>query len=426
MTTRHRHKDGSWRLLDGVARNLLEDPAVRGIVVNARDVTEQRRLEEEFRQAQKLESIGRLAGGVAHDFNNVLTVILSSAESLKSDLESGTRVDLEYIDEIQAAGKRASDLTRQLLAFARKQVIAPVPLALNTVVQNSEKWLRRILREDINLVVSLQPDLWQVRCDPGQIEQVIMNLVVNGRDAMPGGGKLTIETTNTLIEESHLALYPFMHTGPFVRLAIRDSGVGMTPEVKAHLFEPFFTTKAPGEGTGLGLATVYGIVKQSSGFIVAESEVGHGAVFEVYFPRILEKTAAMNAPSATPKGGTETVLLVEDDPQVRKVTVRTLLAGGYRVLVASNGREALDVAARELEGALDLLVTDVIMPGMNGRAVADELRRVRSDLRVLYVSGYTRDAISEAGVLDSGIEFLQKPFTAAALLDRVRAVLDSP
>jgi CheY-like chemotaxis protein len=281
-----------------------------------------------------------------------------------------------------------------------------------------------MLREDIELVLRLQPDLWQVRCDPGQIEQVIMNLVVNARDAMPGGGQLTVETTNTWIDEAHVASHPFMRAGPFVRLAIRDSGVGMTPEVKAHLFEPFFTTKPLGMGTGLGLATVFGIVKQGGGFVVAESDTGHGATFDVYLPRIFAEAATASAEPATTGVGKETVLLVEDDPQVRKVTVRSLLAGGYRVLVAGDGCEALEVAAREPQGEIHLLVTDLIMPGKNGRAVADELSRVRPDLRVLYVSGYTQDVIS-AGVVESGIAFLQKPFTMGALLQRVRAVLDS-
>ncbi len=421
---RYRHKDGTWRQVEVTARNLLHDPAVQGVIVNGRDVTEQRHLEDQVRQSQKLAGIGRLAGGVAHDFNNLLTIILSCAETLKDDFGAGSPAQAGLVDEIQAAGKRAAELTRQLLALARKQIIAPVPLDLNAVVRGSEKLLLRILGEDVDLVVNVQPALWTVRCDQGQVEQAILNLAINARDAMPGGGRLSIETTNVQIDERFVASHPFMRTGPHVRLTIRDTGVGMTPEAKAHVFEPFFTTKPQGKGTGLGLAMTYGIMKQNGGYIHVESDAGRGATFELYFPRIVDATVTAPAASTTTRRGTETILVVEDDPLVRKVILRSLMAVGYRVLAASSGREALEVAARE-KGAFDLLLTDVIMPGLNGREVAGELRSRRPDLRVLYMSGYTQDVISQAGVLDSGIDFLSKPFTAALLLDRVQAVLDA-
>jgi PAS domain S-box-containing protein len=377
-------------------------------------------LEVQLQQAQKLESIGRLAGGVAHDFNNLLTVILSCAD----EVAAGSPAQPGLIEEIRAAGKRAAELTGQLLAFARKQIIAPVPLDLNAVMRGSEKLLRRVLGEDVELVASLHPALWTVRCDPGQVEQVVLNLAVNARDAMPSGGKLMIETANTEIDEGFVALHPFMKRGPHVRLTIRDTGVGMTPAVKAHVFEPFFTTKPPGKGTGLGLAMVYGIVKQNDGYILVESEVGQGTTFRLYLPRSVAATASEPAASTTRMRGTETILLVEDDPQVRKVAFRSLMAAGYRVIVAGGGREALEVAARE-KGPLHLLLTDVIMPGLNGREVAEELRRSNPGLRVLFVSGYTQDVISQSGVLGSGFEFLPKPFTASILLEGVRKALDT-
>jgi len=423
VTLRLRRGDGTWCVVDALCRNLLHDPAVEAVVVNMRDVTEQRRLEEQVQQAQRLESIGRLAGGVAHDFNNLLTVILSCAEALRADLEAGGAPSVEDVSEIQAAGGRARDLTRQLLAFARRQVIAPVPLDLNAVVDGGQKMLRRLLGEDIALEVTLQPGLWPVRCDPGQVEQVLLNLAVNARDAMPRGGKLAIETRNLAGEPDGAVEHA--DAGRWVRLTVRDSGVGMDPDVKSHVFEPFFTTKPSGQGTGLGLATVYGIVKQSEGHIHVDSAPGSGTTFDVCLPATADALAvAPPQPAATSTRGTETVLVVEDDPLVRAVTVRALRAGGYRVLVASDGGEALATDAGALS-QVRLLVTDVVMPGMDGRALAEALRRVHPDVRVLFVSGYTQDLIAERGVLASGVEFLPKPFTAASLLARVRAVLDA-
>jgi PAS domain S-box-containing protein len=417
-------KDATTIPVDTISTPIREGSELTGAVIAFRDVRRRKEMEAQLAHAQKMEAVGRLAGGVAHDFNNLLTVILSCAEVLKDDLHAGPPGQLELAEEIQAAGKRASELTRQLLAFARRQVIEPVVLDLNSIVRGSEKMLRRVLDENIEVVVRLQPNIWAVRCDPGQIDQVILNLAVNARDAMPNGGRLTIETANAQVGDNLVALHPFMRTGPHVRLTIRDTGVGMTPEVKAHAFEPFFTTKTQGKGTGLGLAMIYGFVKQSEGYILLESEVGRGTSLYLYFPRTSEATVTAPAPPKTTRGGTETVLLVEDDPQVREITLRALRAAGYRVIVACDAAEALEAAAKEA-GALDLLLSDVIMPGPNGHELGQELCRSHPDLRVLYMSGYTQDIISKAGVLDSGIEFLPKPFTAALLQERVRKVLDA-
>jgi PAS domain S-box-containing protein len=424
VSIRVRHKDGSWRLIESLRRNLLHDSAVEGVVVNARDVTEQRRLEDQLRQSHSLESIGRLAGGIAHDFNNLLTVILAGTEQLNHDVHAGVHADLEIVQEIDTAAGRARDLTSQLLAFARRQMIAPIVLDLNALVLDASKLLRRVLGEDVEFAVSLDPSLSTVRCDPTQIEQIIVNLAINARDAMPRGGCLTIETNNI-----HLAPGPSTRggdapAGSYVRLAVRDSGCGMSADIKAHLFEPFFTTKPAGKGTGLGLATVYGIVKQSNGYIRVESEPGQGSTFEILFPRALAIPVATTAPRAlVGTRGTETILVVEDDPLVREVTVRSLRSGGYEVLTAASGREALAFTDGDL-ARVTLLLTDVVMPGMDGRTLADELRARHPALSVLYVSGYTHDTIAQRGVLASGIGFLAKPFTAPALLSRVRAVID--
>jgi two-component system cell cycle sensor histidine kinase/response regulator CckA len=390
------------------------------------DVTGRKTLEEQFRQAQKMESIGRLAGGVAHDFNNLLTVILSCSAAIREDVSTGSSVKLDDIEEMQAAAERARDLTRQMLAFARKEIIAPVPLAINDVVGGSETLLRRLLGEDIRLVVRCQRDLWSVRCDPGQIEQVILNLSVNARDAMPTGGSLVIETSNLVVAEAdpRRSLFAGITPGEYVRVAVEDTGTGIAADIRERIFEPFFTTKEVGKGTGLGLAAVYGIVKQSRGHIRVESEPGYGSRFEICFPRTIEAAVSRPAPAAPASArGTETVLLVEDDPSIRKITSRALQASGYHVLIAADGTEALDVAGRE-HRAPDLVITDVIMPGLDGRALASALLEKYPSLRVLYVSGYTRDVIAGRGLLDSGLQFLQKPFTTPILLERVRAVLD--
>ena len=421
---RYRHKNGSWRRLQATARNLLHDPSVRGVVVNGRDISQQRLLEEQFWQAQKLESVGRLAGGVAHDFNNLLTVVLSGVEEMKHLPGAEGPPISELVQEIGAAGERARDLTRQLLAFARKQVIAPEPLDLSEVVRGAQSLLQRLLGEDVVLSTTLAAGLWPALCDRGQVDQVILNLAVNARDAMPRGGTLAIETSNVEIGEDQAAAQPGMRPGAYVLLAMRDSGAGMDPTVQAHIFEPFFTTKATGKGTGLGLATAYGIVKQSDGFISVESEPGRGTTFRVFFPRTACKGAeARPLAPATGRRGAETILVVEDDKQVRNVTVRALQAAGYQVLVASNGREALELAGGA-PGQIHLLLTDIVMPGMDGSEVAKALGELHRGIRVLYVSGYSEDAIAQRGVLDAGVELLQKPFTPASLLARVRATID--
>ena len=427
--SRLRRKDGRLIDVEIAAKTSGTSPVVQ--VVSVRDITEARRgqealrlSQEQFWQAQKLESVGRLAGGVAHDFNNLLTVILSGVEELRHAGEPDSVPIQEMVEEIGTAAERARDLTRQLLTFARKQMVAPTAVDLGDVVRKTEKLLRRLLGEDVELVSSLAPDLWPVRCDLGLAEQVLLNLAVNARDAMPGGGRLHIETANVLLDHDDVVSCPGMSPGPHVRLVVSDSGMGMDAEVKAHLFEPFFTTKGVGQGTGLGLSTVYGIIAQSGGFIAVASEPGRGTVFTIHFPRTSGQ-ASHAVPPLLPRisPGTETVLVVEDEAPVRAVTVRALAAAGYKVLVAGAGREALALAAREA-GPIHLLVTDVVMPGMGGPDMASALGRLRPGLRVLFVSGYTRDSLDLRGELPPGFELLPKPFTPAVLLERVRAVLD--
>jgi PAS domain S-box-containing protein len=387
------------------------------VLATVRDVTRRHRLEQQIQQSQRLESIGRLAGGIAHDFNNLLTVILGGAELIKQDLAEGRATEPDDVEQILAAGLRARDVTRQLLAFARKQVVTPAVLDLNTVVRATEKLLRRLLGEGVDLRVSLQEDLWAVRCDPGQMEQVIMNLSVNARDAMPCGGVLTLETRNVSLPGPEGAQ-------EWVRLEVSDSGVGMSSEVKSHLFEPFFTTKPPGQGTGLGLATVHGIVGLSEGRVNVESEPGRGTKFEVSWPRWSQPVVP--GPTPVSQGnlrGVETILVAEDDPQVRGIIGRALRGGGYRPLVAASAAEALELFAQQ-EVAPDLVITDVVMKGLHGRDLANALRARDGSLPVLFVSGYPQDIISHHGVLDTGVEFLPKPFTPESLLARVRAILD--
>jgi len=386
------------------------------------EITAQRRLEEQFQQAQRLESVGRLAGGVAHDFNNIVTVVLSSAEALREDHEEGRPLDPDLVDEIRGAGGRARDLTRQLLAFARRQIVNPVPLDLADVVQRSEKLLRRVLGEDVALAVRAPAgEGASVRADPVQVEQVLFNLAVNAHDAMPGGGTLRIEVS-AREDGADGADHP---AGRWVVLTVRDDGTGMTPEVQAHAFEPFFTTKEPGKGTGLGLATVHGVVLQSGGHLHLDSAPGRGTEVRICLPRIDERPARTPEPRPAERAGAGTLLVVEDDAQVRQVTVRALERGGYRVLVAASGPEALE-AFRARPGQVDLLLTDVMMPGMGGHELALAVQRERPGLPVLYISGYAPDFLVERRALGEGLPLLQKPFTSEALLARVRELLAGP
>ena len=400
------------------------DGAVRFFVAIVQDITEHRSLQAQLAQAQKMESIGRLAGGVAHDFNNLLTAILGYLDLATSSIgpEHPLQDDLR---EVRRAADRASALTRQLLTFARRQVVEPKVVDLNALTLNLDKMLRRLIGEDIELVTALQPRLGSVRVDPGQFEQVIVNLAVNARDAMPRGGKLTIETAGVELDEAYAASRPDVRAGRYVRLSVTDTGGGMGEEVLAHLFEPFFTTKERGRGTGLGLSTCYGIVRQAGGHIGVYSEPGVGTSFKVYLPLAEERAEGSQddaAEEAVPRGH-ETVLLVEDEDQVRTLMERTLRANGYRVLTATNGEEAL-AASRRHEGRLHLLISDVILPLLGGPELAETLRHERPDLRVLFMSGYTEGAVFRNGVLEAGTDFLSKPFMPGDLVRRVRTVLD--
>jgi two-component system cell cycle sensor histidine kinase/response regulator CckA len=422
FTARRQHKDGSWHVMEILGRNLTDDPVVQGVVLNMRDVTEQRRLEGQLLQAQKMEGIGRLAGGVAHDFNNILSVILTCAEFALESLQEGDPLR-EDILEIEKAGKRAATLTRQLLAFSRKQVLQPEPLDLNRILAEMERMLHRILGEDIDLVQALAPDLGIVKVDPGQVEQVIMNLAVNARDAMPKGGKLTIVTANVELDTEYAARHAGAVAGPHVMFAVSDAGVGMDEMTMARAFEPFFTTKGPGKGTGLGLSTVYGIVKQSAGSIDVYSEPGKGTTFKVYLPRELSLTPVVKQPAVTRSGGAETILVVEDDEAVRRVAKRLLDAAGYTVLTAANGGDGL-LLCEQHPAEIHLVLTDVVMPLMGGRIFVERLAKVRPRIKALYMSGYTDNAIVHHGVLDAGTQFIGKPLVQVELLRKVREVLD--
>jgi signal transduction histidine kinase/CheY-like chemotaxis protein len=393
------------------------------LVGTIQDITARRRAADELRQAQKLESIGRLAGGIAHDFNNLLTVILSCGEEASQELGRGSVPEPGLVEDIVSAARRASGLTRQLLAFARKQTFAPELVDLNEILRSSGKLLGRLLGEDVRIVEELQPDAWTVRCDPVQVGQVVMNLAVNARDAMPAGGTLTLSTENLEVGAEGPRPIDSMPPGQYLRLSVRDTGQGMSPETMEHLFEPFFTTKPPGTGTGLGLSTVYGILKQAGAHVAVDSAPGRGSNFAIHFPRAADGEAGQENRAGRRSGGNETVLVVEDDGKVREVTVRALESAGYRVLAAGGGYEALQLVRGE-PGPVHLVLTDVVMPGMGGREIARQVLEWRREASVLFMSGYTHDAIDREGVLDEGIEFLQKPFTASTLLDRVRILLD--
>ncbi len=383
-------------------------------------------LEDQLRQSQKMEAIGQLTGGIAHDFNNLLTVINGYSELSLQALSTGDPL-YDNLEQIKEAGSRAAALTRQLLAFSRKQVLEPKVLDLNAIVTNLDKLLQRVIGEDIDLVPLLKPGLGRVKADPGQIEQVIMNLAVNARDAMPEGGKLTIETANVELDEHLVKRHMAMKPGPYVMLAISDTGCGMDAEIQKRIFEPFFTTKESGKGTGLGLATSYGIVKQSGGSIWVYSEVGKGTTFKIYLPRVTE-TAESIFPGALPSSslaGSETILLVEDSEPLRKLVHAILAKCGYAMLVASTRDEALQIC-RQYSGSIHLMLTDVVLPGMTIRELADRLVAIRPDMKVLHMSGYTDETIVRHGVLEAGVAYLQKPFTGQTLLRKVREVLDAP
>lgn len=418
---RIRHADGTYRSMDAIVVNRLDEPAVDAVVFNARDITEGRRLEEQLRQSQKMEAVGRLAGGVAHDFNNLLTAILGYCNLALEDL-SPTDPSRQDLVEIRDAGERAATLTRQLLAFSRRQMLQPVPTDLNGLVQQTEKMLNRILGEDIELTTVLSLELPEIMADPASIEQVIVSLAMNARDAMPTGGRLIIETMlselDTAYADSHATVLP----GVYVMLAVTDSGEGMDAATRSRVFEPFFTTKPQGKGTGLGLATVYGIVKQTGGYIWVYSEPAHGTVFKVYLPLANAAQAQVVGPPVPVSRASETILLVEDEESVRTLTAEVLRRSGFEVIDARDGVEALRVA-RAFDRPIHLLLTDIVMPHMNGRDLAEHIRAARPETKVLFMSGYTDHAVVHRE-LSAGAPFLQKPFTPDALARKVRGLLD--
>ncbi|HTS04918.1 MAG TPA: PAS domain S-box protein [Candidatus Eisenbacteria bacterium] len=388
----------------------------------AEDITDRRALEDQFRQAQKMEAVGRLAGGVAHDFNNLLMVISGYAEVILTELDSGHPLH-EKGRAIQLAADRATTLTRQLLAFSRKQLLELKVVDVNAIVQDMERLLRPLIGENVELVTALAPQAVQTRADAGQLEQVLMNLVVNAKDAMPNGGKLVIQTQTVVVDQHHRGGPQFIRPGNYVLLSVSDTGMGMDRETQSRIFEPFFTTKEKGKGTGLGLSTVYGIVKQTGGYVMVQSEIGRGTIFHIYLPLTEGKTEPH--PVAVPDtacGGHETILLVEDEESVRQLVRDTLVAKGYNVIEGENGEEGLAAATRHT-GKIDLVITDVVMPGMGGREMAKQLATSRPGTKVLYLSGYTEDAIISDGSIESGTAFLQKPFTLQNLTRKVREVL---
>jgi PAS domain S-box-containing protein len=426
LTTECVRKDGSPIVARISGRSIPNGKAGGSFELFMEDVTETRTLEMQLRQAQKMEAIGRLAGGIAHDFNNLLMVISGYSEFLLERLGPDPRLR-GPAQEISNATQRATSLTRQLLAFSRKQMLAPKVLDLNEVVAENLKMLTRMIGEDIDLVMVPGHAIGAVRADPGQIDQVIMNLAVNARDAMPQGGKLTIETANVTLDENFARTHTPLTAGDYIMLAISDTGIGMDNETQSRIFEPFFTTKGS-KGTGLGLSTVYGIVKQSGGFIFVDSQPQHGTAFRAYFPRVdgREDAAAAQDSLGLPRAdhGQETILLVEDETNLRRLARQYLETQGYKILEAEDGAAALQIVDG-YRGAIDLLLTDVIMPGMNGRELATNVAKLLPGVRVLYMSGYTENAIGHDGTLDAGINLLQKPFSLPALKDRVREVLDS-
>jgi len=420
-------KDG--RLFERYTIPMLVDGAVIGRLWSFRDITDRKQAEEEkeklrtqLQQAMKMEAIGRLAGGVAHDFNNILTVIAGYCELLMQKVGKESPM-LGELEQIKRAGDRAALMTQQLLAFSRKQIIEPKVMQLDRQVAEVLAMLARLIGEDIALQTITGKSLGSVKIDPGQFQQILMNLVVNARDAMPGGGKIVIETANVDLDDVYCALHPYVIPGRYVMLAVSDTGQGMSEEVQSHVFEPFFTTKERGSGTGLGLATTYGAVKQSGGYIEVESEVGKGTTFKIYLPRVEEEGKPLkDARLVDLPGGAETVLLVEDEDTVRNLCSRILGELGYQVIQARSGAEAVAVAGRD--DRIDLLLTDVVMPGMSGKELATQLVLRHPEMKVLFMSGYTDDAIVHHGVLDEGVSFIGKPYTPSALARKVRQVIE--
>jgi two-component system cell cycle sensor histidine kinase/response regulator CckA len=422
-----RHKDGTWRFLESSASTIrnAEGKTEKLVIVN-RDITERRRLEEQFRQAQKMEAVGRLSGGIAHDFNNLLGVIIGYSEILQEKLQP-TNPLRGSVDEILGAGRRAASLTRQLLAFSRQQVLEPKVLNLNAVLKDMGNMLPRMIGEDIELSMVLGTALGRVKADQGQIEQIVMNLAVNARDAMPDGGKLFIETTNAEIDLTFTKRYSYpVQQGSYVLLTVSDTGIGMDAAIQAHIFEPFFTTKEKGKGTGLGLATAYGIVKQSGGYIDVYSELGKGTTFKIYLPRVHDALDSQKPPESDlmKSRGNETILLAEDETSLRTLTRNLLELSGYTVLEANNGAEAMTISQQH-SGLVQLLLTDVVMPGMSGRVLAGQVTEQRPLIKVVYMSGYTGQAVGAHVALEEGSFFLQKPFSRDGLVSKVRQALDS-
>jgi len=418
-------RDGTERPIDDSAAPIRDTHGrLAGTVLVFRDITERRRLEEHLRQAQKMEAIGRLAGGIAHDFNNIMTVITGFSDLLMAAPEL-TDTHREFVANIHEAGRRAAGLTQQIMAFSRKQMLIPCVLNLNTVVRDIGAMVKRLIGSNIRFVTETAADLGAVKVDPTQVGQVILNLAANARDAMPDGGRLVVATANAELGPDVTAEYPDVRPGRYVMLSIADTGGGIPADVLPHIFEPFFTTKAVGQGTGLGLATVYGIVKQSGGHVAVESTAGAGTTFRVYLPQVEEQPAAAEREASLPPRGSETVLLVEDEDAVRRMTKLILKREGYLVLEAADGRDAIAVAEGHA-GPIHLLMTDVMMPHLSGREVADQFRGSGRVSRVLFVSGYTEDVLVHQGVESESAEFLHKPFDIAAMLRKVREILDRP
>ena len=418
---------------EGAADYLLKDrigrlaPAVHRALKEVKDRAERKQLQAQFLEAQKMEIVGQLAGGVAHDFNNVLAVIMGYSEVVMGELGADHPLH-KHVEEIRLAAVRAAGLTRQLLIFSRKETVKAVELNLNEVIKDMEKMLRQLINENIEMTVVYERNPGPIKADAGYVWQVLMNLVVNARDAMPEGGKLAIKTNAINLDENYIKTHAGVVPGDYMMVSVSDTGVGMTDEVKSRLFEAFFTTKAAGKGTGLGLITCHTVVQQSGGHIDVSSELGHGTTFKVYFPRVGHSSQAITR--ALPKisalkRGTETLLVVEDEPALRHLAQGVLEAQGYHVLTAPNGQDALRVADEHRGDPIALVVTDVIMPRMGGKAMAEWLQTSSPDLKILFTSGYTEDAVSHDGVLDEGIQFLPKPYTATSLTTKVRELLDS-